>query len=161
MSEPTRETLPVQRPTQEVASWAPIACGPLYWTSVPKTTPLGRQTIMKALSACDKKSDDVVNQVLAIRDILIHPVTIVNQESAEEVECMRTVLIAGDGQTVGFVSQGVYRSVVNLITLYGPPPWSPELKVTVKSKPTSAGKRILLLEPVEEEPAHRPPRQAK
>lgn len=117
------------------------------WCSLRPETDEARYIIAHARQTNDRNGGDLIGQEIEVANVLLHPVTmLVNEATGETVDAVRTVLIAPDGSTVGFVSEGVRKSVALLCYTHKPPPWYPALKVTIKQVTTSKKRKSLYLE---------------
>lgn len=93
-----------------------------------------RQLIMKALQDCDAKLTENVNVTISAVDYFAHDVQLKGKEEGEIVDAIRLVVIDDKGLCYECVSQTLLRSLQTVAFVFGPPPWNPPLKLTVKSR---------------------------
>ena len=106
--------------------------------------------IYNAMNSAAEQLSDHINEEIAIVDVVAHPLQLVNPESGELNECLRTVLIAADGTAYQAVSEGVVSSLSKIFSLCGMPSWTEEpVKVKPVQVKTNKGFKVLTLEMVE------------
>jgi hypothetical protein len=104
------------------------------YTSLDTTDKSKRMLIMKALQDCDAKLTENVNKSIMAVDYFAHDVQLKGKEDGEIIETIRLVVIDQEGLCYECVSQTLLRSLQTVAFVFGPPPWEPPLKLTVKSK---------------------------
>lgn len=92
--------------------------------------------------------DDLDDGPFELAAVVVHPQQLVDEETGEAFEVTRTVLKTGDGQWFAFCSAGVVRSLKTILSLWGPPPWIPPLKVRVERVKTRKGRITFVLKPI-------------
>lgn len=117
-------------------------------TSLDLATPEGKLALMNAVQGDSFGSNDVLNTEIAIRDIVAYGIDMVDKETGEVVKAIRTVVITTDGNSVAFVSRGIYRSCCWLAYAYGPPPWPNGIVCRVNQVALNDGKRTFKLVPI-------------
>lgn len=107
--------------------------------------------VYNAISAPDKKIAECIGEVIEIKDFVVHPVTLLDENTGELVNMLRTVIISADGTSYEAVSIGVANSLQRLISFVGEPStWEEPLFVKIKQKKTRNGdNKVTLLEIVE------------
>jgi len=123
-----------------------VSGGQGMWTSLDKTKPSDQAIMIKCLGTADKRSDDVINQILNVRHILAHNVEMVNSQTGEVMQSVRIVLVTTDGETIGTVSKGIYSSLQSITSIVGVPPWDNGIRLRIKPQTTRNGFRTLVLE---------------
>lgn len=93
-------------------------------------TPEDKKRLFNAMNNPDFRLADAVNTVIAVKDLYVEKVEMVNQETGEVKECPRVVLIDAEGKSYGCVSFGILGSLKKIMAIYGQPTW--EEPVTVK-----------------------------
>lgn len=91
---------------------------------------------------------DMIGKDIAIRHVVAHRIEMVDKDTGEVSIGDRIVLVATDGAAYGSVSDGVRRSLQLLMQVYGKPPWTPPLLLTMQQITTRSGKRTFCLNPV-------------
>ena len=123
-----------------------VSGGQGMWTSLDKTKAADQAIMIKCLGTADKRSDDVINQILNVRHILAHNVEMVNSQTGEVMQSVRIVLVTTDGETIGTVSKGIYSSLQSITSIVGVPPWENGIRLRIKPQTTRNGFRTLVLE---------------
>ena len=92
------------------------------------------------------------SEVIEIKDFVVHPVTILDENTGELVNMLRTVIISADSTSYEAVSVGIANSLHRLIQFVGQPSeWEEPVFVKIKQKKTRTGdNKVTLLEIVEE-----------
>lgn len=118
------------------------------WTSLPQDG--SRESKLALLNAMDNTEAnlrDICGTVLDIENIVCHSIRL-QTDSGEEIDAVRTVLIATDGKCYATVGDGVRASLAKMFAVLGMPPWKPSIKVSPKEVTTRRGYRVLKLETV-------------
>ena len=116
------------------------------WTSLDRTNPEHQGIMVKCLGTADKRSDDVLNQILTIKHVLAHNVDLVDSQTGEVTPSVRIVLVTMDNETIGTVSKGIFSSLQSITSIVGQPPYDQGLRVRIKPVTTRNGYRTLVLE---------------
>lgn len=148
MSVPTTENRAAFHLQAESNAPHPLLDARQLYTSIDVSTPTGKAVAMKAFGDSDFDSEDVINQEIAISDVLLQVIELVDTKTGEIGEHVRSVLISPQGETFGFVSKGVYSCVKGMAAVYGYPPWQPPIKLKVIQRATRNKGSVLLLQPV-------------
>lgn len=95
----------------------------------------------QSIDALEEKPQEIEN-------VILHDVEVVDTETGEITEAVRTVLITPKGEAFAAVSQGVINSLQMICNpnVFGPPPWSPPIKlemIRVKTKKNFYAKRLV------------------
>ncbi|PAE45518.1 hypothetical protein CHH95_21970, partial [Bacillus licheniformis] len=78
------------------------------------------------------------------------PVTMQDDQTGEDIQALRIVLLAKDGTGYHSVSQGVAQAMQRIIALVGMGPWTDEpLKISPKEVKTRRGYKTLTLQLVD------------
>lgn len=110
------------------------------------TTLQERKLLFNALESCDIKLNDIVGQVISIKDIYIEERQIIDETTGEVKPKYRTIIFDDNNQSYATGSYGVYNSLCRIIALCGlPDSWSESLKVKVEKKSIGDGKQSLTL----------------
>ena len=92
---------------------------------------------------------DIVDQVFGLKYWYVHLVTLKNNQD-EHVTQPRTVLIDGANNAYGFVSQGVYKSLRNMVAHLGNKPFDPPIPIVVRNQSQNGGRKFFSIEPANE-----------
>lgn len=118
-------------------------------TNLDIATMKGKVFAQKALSQADLNIDDLQDGTMfKMESCLIHDVELEDENQGGLVTAKRVVLISPTGETVAFVSKGVYSSMRNIVGLFGIGPWHPPLvlkakKVSTRKKRTTINLEVL------------------
>lgn len=104
-----------------------------------------RDTLANALTGEDDKLANMVGKTLAVRDYVVHSVTMLDNASGEYTQGTRIVLIDPKGKRYSCVSMGVMQALRTFIGIYGVAPWDPPLRVCVTEGKSRQGFRFLSL----------------
>lgn len=89
--------------------------------------------------------DDMIGKNIAVKDVVIQPVDLLDKATGEMRTANRIVLIDENGEAYGCVSQGVETSLKNLIAIVGEPTWEPAINLTPTKKQGSNGYKFTTL----------------
>lgn len=103
----------------------------------------------------------VNGQPLKITDIMLRPITMLDEKTGEYMDACRTVLACDDGRLIGMVSKGAVNSLAVLIAIFGPPTWSPPLEITIRVIKTRKGFNTFVISPVEGQQPDEPTKKKK
>lgn len=98
-----------------------------------------------ARSVSCRPGNELINNVFPLSYWLCHE-AYVNKETGRQ-QCVRTVLMDATGTCYGFMSNGVYDSLRDLVQALGPGPYDPPINITVRSKDKEGGRRVYTIEP--------------
>lgn len=102
--------------------------------------------IYNAVNSADGKLDDHKNEEFELVDVIAHPLKLVDENTGELVDCMRTVLVMADGKRFEAISQGIVSSLSKMFGIFGQPTYNPPLKVKVVEQKTRSGFKTNTLE---------------
>jgi len=111
----------------------------LMFTGFDPSTEAGKVAVANATIAVDVKGDEYDGQEIGIVNVVMFPAESIDEKTGEERRYVRCVLVTADGTMIGWGSDGVASSVMMLSRLFGPPPWSPAIKVVPKRKVARVG----------------------
>lgn len=86
------------------------------------TTDEGRVALFNATTSPDGRLAEMINLVIAVRDIFAEEVTCRKDDGTME-KAPRIVVIADDGKSYQAVSQGILNAFTMLFNAFGPPTW--------------------------------------
>lgn len=102
--------------------------------------------IYNALNSDGESLIDHVGEVLEITDVAAHNVKLMDKETGEITETLRTVLVSSNGTTYSCVSSGVIESLKKVFAIVGAPSWKDEpVKMVPMEIKTRNGYRVLTL----------------
>jgi hypothetical protein len=122
------------------------------YSSIKGTDLKSRKAIYTAVSNADKLSDHL-NESLALKDIIIQPVTTENPDTGVVEGYLRTILILEDGTALATGSDGVINSINTLFKSVGEPhQWGGDaLYIRVKEVRGNKGYRYMTVELLEDD----------
>lgn len=118
--EQSYELVEKETPEQLVESLANP--GTLMFCSVMAETRPGKIRLYNALNTSEKLIDHI-NEELVVTDVAAYPVQLMDEDTGELFDALRTVLITKDNKSYACVSQGVLNSLKRIFALVGMPPW--------------------------------------
>lgn len=96
--------------------------------------------IYNAINGADESLADHIGETLEIVDVVAHPVTLIDEETGEVVNALRTVLVDKSGKSYTAVSQGITNSLSRIFSIVGMPSWKDEpVKMKIKQLKTNNG----------------------
>lgn len=118
------------------------------FTTIEGTDRKSKVAVYNAISAPDKKIAECIGEVIEIKDFVVHEVQVLDENTGELTNLLRTVIISTDGTSYEAVSIGIANSLQRLITFLGKPSeWDEPVKVKIKQKKTRNGdNKVTLLE---------------
>ena len=90
--------------------------------------------IYNAINNADEKIADHINEVIEAVNVVAHPVELVNEETGEIIEALRTVIVAKDGKSYTATSQGITSALSKIFSIVGSPDGGAWEKEPVKMK---------------------------
>ena len=103
-------------------------------------TRASKAKIFNAVNGSDEAIADHIGEVLEIVDVVAHPVELVDEETGEIVQALRTVLIDVNGKSYTAVSQGITSALSKVFAIVGMPSWKDEpVKMKIKQVKTRNG----------------------
>lgn len=118
------------------------------FTTIEGTDRKSKVAVYNAISAPDKKIAECIGEVIEIKDFVVHEVQVLDENTGELTNLLRTVIISSDGTSYEAVSIGIANSLQRLIAFLGKPSeWEEPVKVKIKQKKTRNGdNKVTLLE---------------
>ena len=118
------------------------------FTTIEGTDRKSKVAVHNAISAPDKKIAECIGEVIEIKDFVVHEVQVLDENTGELANLLRTVIISTDGTSYEAVSIGIANSLQRLITFLGKPSeWEEPVSVKIKQKKTRNGdNKVTLLE---------------
>ena len=118
------------------------------FTTIEGTDRKSKVAVYNAISAPDKKIAECIGEVIEIKDFVVHEVQVLDENTGELTNLLRTVIISSDGTSYEAVSIGIANSLQRLIAFLGKPSeWDEPVKVKIKQKKTRNGdNKVTLLE---------------
>lgn len=128
----------------------PAALNMRLFTSFPEEES-GR--VFELIQSSTGKLADLIGKEVAVQHIVAHSVELVDEDTGEVNDADRIVLVTPNGESYACVSNGVRRSLQQIMALTNSmPPWDPAMVLSVKQVNTSRGRRTFILTPVNYKP---------
>lgn len=115
------------------------------WSSIESKDRKSAIKVFNAINNSEHALADNLGAVLEIQDMLAHPITLQDEITKQDVQAMRVVLVTKEGKAYHAISQGVVSSLQKIISIVGPAPWLPGLKITPVEVKTRKGFKTLTL----------------
>ncbi|MGE6604871.1 hypothetical protein ACQKEY_24645 [Lysinibacillus fusiformis] len=120
--------------------------GEALFSTIQVTDRASKIKLYNAISDSENALADHKGEILEITDFVAHPIKLEDQQTGEDVEAMRVVLLTADGTGYHAVSGGVVSSMQRIIGIVGQGPWTDEpLKIVPVEKKTLKGFKTLTL----------------
>ena len=101
----------------------------LFFSSIQATDRKSAIKMYNAINSRENPLADHKGEVLEITDMVAHAITLQDENTKEDVEALRVVLVSKDGTAYHAVSQGVVSSIQKIISIVGPAPWNEPLEI--------------------------------
>lgn len=96
--------------------------------------------IFNAVNSPDRKLSEYIGEVINLKDIVAHPIQLVDENTGELLDALRVVLIDADGTSYEAVSNGVSNAINRILQIFGQPDtWAEPIKVKAIQKQTRNG----------------------
>lgn len=96
--------------------------------------------IYNAINGADENLADHIGEVIEAVDVVAHPVSLVDENTGEVVNALRTVIVDKNGKSYTAVSEGITNSLSRIFSIVGMPSWKNEpVKMKVKQIKTRNG----------------------
>ena len=99
--------------------------------------------IFNAINGADESIADHIGETIEVVNVVAHPVTLIDENTGEEVNTLRTVFIDKKGVAYTAVSQGITSALSRIFSLIGSPDngaWEKEpVKMKIKQVKTRNG----------------------
>lgn len=110
--------------------------------SIEGNTAEERKQIFNAMSKCDYRVADMLNQTITLKDVIIQKYTSVAEDTGEVSEKNRIILIDNEGKTYASASRGLYNGILRLFAIVGmPATWKEPMQVQVCETTTKKGQK--------------------
>lgn len=102
--------------------------------------------VSAALATPEKRIADEINMTLFVKDIIIHKVNLVDENTGLETPVPRIILLDTDGTSHVAVSKGIYNVIrTNIFPLFGFPSYEDGLPLLVQQGGTGTRKFLTLV----------------
>ena len=87
----------------------------------------------------------MINMEIKVKDVYVEIVKLTYQNTGEEINAPRIVLIDNEGKSYQCVSIGIFKCLAKIFNLFGTPDkWGSHLSLKVKQVKTSKGSALTL-----------------
>lgn len=120
---------------------------PLIYSSFKPTSPEEKATMFNIMNGDCKRLGDMVNIPLAIKDVFVEVVDMLDKNTGEVIKAPRIILIDKDNVGYACVSKGVFGSLKKLMMpdMFGQPTWEPAINIIPQRIQKGADRSILTL----------------
>ena len=108
--------------------------GKMYCSIENDGTRASKIRIFNAVNNANESIADHIGEVLEVVDVVAHPVELVDENTGEVVDALRTVLIDKTGKSYVAVSQGIASAISKVFSIVGMPDGGAWVKEPVKMK---------------------------
>ena len=112
------------------------------FTSMSAQTVDEKKALFNAMNNPEKRVADMIGKQIAIRDVFVESVDMVNEETGEVTIAPRIVLVDTKGVSYQCVSTGIFSALKKLFQIFGMPTWENGIKTEVAQ--IQKGKRNIL-----------------
>lgn len=99
-----------------------------------------KAAIFNTVNSPDEKLSERIGEVIALRNIVAHPITLLDENTGEMIEALRVVLVDDKGISYEAVSNGVANAISRILQIFGQPAtWTAPVKVKAIQKQTRNG----------------------
>lgn len=107
--------------------------------------------IFNAVNSPEKRISDCIGETIHLKDIVAHPIQIVDDETGEVLKTMRMVLVDKNGVGYEAVSTGLVNAVQRILQIFGQPEtWEKPIPVKAVQKGTRNGNNKVTTLKIEE-----------
>lgn len=120
---------------------------PLTYSSFKPANAAEKATMFNLMNGDCKRLGDMVNIPIAVKDVFVEVVDMVDKNTGEVVKAPRIILIDKDNVGYACVSKGVFGALKKMMMpeMYGQPSWNPPINVVPQRIQKSADRAILTL----------------
>ena len=112
------------------------------FTSMSAQTVDEKKALFNAMNNPQKRVADMIGKEIAIRDVFVESVDMVNEETGEVTIAPRIVLVDVKGVSYQCVSTGIFSALKKMFQIFGMPTWENGIKTEVAQ--IQKGKRNIL-----------------
>lgn len=112
------------------------------FTSMSAETADEKKALFNAMNNPQKRVADMIGKEIAIRDVFVESVDMVNEETGEITIAPRIVLVDTKGVSYQCVSTGIFSALKKMFQIFGMPTWENGIKTEVAQ--IQKGKRNIL-----------------
>ena len=99
-----------------------------------------KAAIFNTVNSPDRKLSEYIGEVISLRNIVAHPIALLDENTGEMIEALRVVLVDDKGVSYEAVSNGVANAVSRILQIFGQPDtWAEPVKVKAVQKQTRNG----------------------
>ena len=107
--------------------------------------------IFNAVNSPEKRISDCIGETIQLKDIVAHPIKIVDEKTGKLLETMRMVLVDENGVGYEAVSTGLVNAVQRILQIFGQPEtWEKPIPVKAIQKGTRNGNNKVTTLKIEE-----------
>ena len=96
--------------------------------------------IFNAINSPEEKIAEHINKPIMLKDIVAHPIRLIDEKTGEVLDAMRMVLVDENGTGYEAVSSGIVNAVSRILQIFGQPEtWETPIKIVPIQKKTRNG----------------------
>lgn len=96
--------------------------------------------IFNAINGNGKKIASMIGKTINLKDVVAHPVQLMDENTGEIIDTVRVVLIDDSGESYAGVSAGIMNSLQKMFMIFGEPKsWDKPIKVEIQQQQTRNG----------------------
>jgi hypothetical protein len=115
------------------------------YSTIVGDSPEAKRLILSAVTDAEPIADHL-NEVIHLKDVIVQATTLAD-DSGEERDALRTILIDADGKAYAAVSDGLFKYLQNMFAILGnPTTWSEPLAIRVVEKRGRKGFRFFTVQ---------------
>lgn len=106
--------------------------------------------IYNSINSPDKKLSECIGETINLKDVICHTVQLIDENTGEVFDTVRSILIDDKGVSYQAVSTGVNNSLSKIFQIFGSPEnWEKPLPIKAKQKQTNNGNnKVTIIEVV-------------
>lgn len=118
-------------------------------TSIALDTREAKMKLFKASQSADVTVDTLGDRSFFAVDWMVHPKQMVDRDTGEVREAMRTVFWMEDGRTLEMFGVAIPECIANFEAVFGQAPWDPPQAFEIVSKPVGKNRTMHVLQPLD------------
>ena len=116
------------------------------FTTLPLQTDEDKKAAYNLMTIPDGSIMDMIGKEIEVSNLILQPAALLDDDTGELVRMVRTILVTPDGKGYVCSSKGILGDLAKIETFWGPAPWFPAIKVTIRQVPHKGKWRLFKLE---------------
>jgi hypothetical protein len=115
------------------------------YSSIKTDDKVGQLALLSAISDAEPLNEHV-GETIQLKDFVLQATTVVDEQTKEERDAVRIILIDADGTALACVSDGMVKALQNMVAIMGQPgTWDEPLAIKVVEKRSRRGFRFMTI----------------